>query len=429
MPLIQYVTIPINRAKPAPYNPRKDLTPEDLEYRRIDKSIDRFGPVEPIVWNERTGHIVGGHQRYKILVARGETEIQVVRVDLSLEEEKALNLALNKAVGAWDEDKLAALLDEFLTSPDLDLEFTGFEFDEARDLVEDVLRDAGQGTPETASVEDLLARGGVPVTQLGDLIELGEHRLLCGDATDPEHIRTLMDGHRAPLFATDPPYLVGYDGSNHPCDKRRQQTKADRVTWDDPAIDPNLYDRFIETAIAEALTPDAAWYCWHASRRQAMVESAWERHGAFVHCQVIWVKNRSVPTRTWYLWKHEPCFFGWLRGNRPRRTSRRKLPTVWEIDTLPNGPQRPDHPTPKPLEVFEIPMRQHTREGDVCYEPFAGSGTQVIAAERLGRRCFAVEISPVYCDLIVRRYIAYAGEGSVAPGVADRYRLTEGARS
>jgi DNA modification methylase len=254
-------------------------------------------------------------------------------------------------------------------------------------------------------------------------------------------------------------YLVDYDGTNHPSKRRRSPASISQwgaspkrtstlnrppdsrprsgsnkdwsdtygVTWDDADANSDLYERFIRVAVDEAIAPNAAWYCWHASRRQAMLEQAWNGAGAFVHCQIIWVKNRPVLTRTWYAWKHEPCLFGWLRPPRgkkpPRRTGEPMLPTVWQVDTLPNGPERPDHPTPKPLELFEIPMKQHAGPGGVCYEPFAGSGTQFIAAQRLGRRCFGVEISPVYCDLIVRRFIAYAGEGAVTPEVAKKYRL------
>ncbi|MEM9084168.1 MAG: DNA methyltransferase, partial [Planctomycetota bacterium] len=158
-------------------------------------------------------------------------------------------------------------------------------------------------------------------------------------------------------------------------------------------------------------------------RKQAMLEQAWNENSAFVHCQVIWSKGRGVPGRTWYMWSHEPCLMGWQKGRMPRRFEQRRLPTVWEFETLPSNDDRPDHPTPKPIELFEIPMRQHTCEGDICYEPFAGSGTQFIAAQRRRRRCFGMEIDPKYCDLIVRRFIAEAGEDAVSPEIADRYRL------
>lgn len=195
------------------------------------------------------------------------------------------------------------------------------------------------------------------------------------------------------------------------------------MTWDDADANPELYDRFIATAVSEALAPKAAWYCWHASRRQSLLEASWTKHGAFVHCQIIWVKNRPVLTRSDYAWQHEPCFYGWVQGHRPPRAAGKMRSTVWTIDALSKGADRPDHPTPKPLEVFEIPMEQHTKPGDVCYEPFAGSGTQIIAAEKLGRRCIAMEVSPHYCDLIVRRWIHLVGAANAPKSLVARYSV------
>jgi len=446
---MELLRLPIGRINPAPYNPRRDLRPGDPDYEALTKSLREFGLVEPLVWNRRTGTLVGGHQRFKVLKARGDTEVDVSVVDLPLEREKALNIALNRIEGGWDERKLAELLDELIRVPDFDIHTIGFEIGEARDIIADLLGDTDPARAEQFDIEAALAAAGPTVTQSGDLIVLGtdpvtSHRLLCGDCTNAEHVQRLMDGQRAELFATDPPYLVGYDGTNHPAKRTRLNTrnsggsaKARRrttggnkdwsasygVTWDDADANADLYDRFIGVAVEHAIAPDAGWYTWHASKRQAMLEEAWVKHGAFVHCQVIWAKNRGILTRTWYLWAHEPCLMGWLAGNRPKRVEIAMLPTVWNVPTLATGDERPDHPTPKPLELFEIPMRQHTHRGEVCYEPFAGSGTQIIAAQRLGRRCFAMEISPVYCDLIVRRFIAYAGESAVAPEIAERYRM------
>ncbi|MCC7407446.1 MAG: DNA modification methylase [Phycisphaeraceae bacterium] len=432
---MQFQTLPITQINPATYNPRVDLQPGDPRYDRLAKSIDEFGLVEPLVWNQRSGNLVGGHQRLKILVARGDTEVQVVAVDLPPEREKALNLALNKIQGDWDLQKLNDLLQELIQIPDLDLELTGFDLDESQDILAEVLDGAGIGRGEEFDVEAELAAAGPVVTKPGDLLVLGvdparQHRLLCGDCTDAAQVRRLMDGQLAALFATDPPYLVDYDGTNHPGSKQAKTRRgalkdgsaSHGVTWDDASANPDLYDRFVRAAVAEAIASHAAWYCWHASRRQAMLEQAWNIHGAFVHTQIIWVKNRAVPTRAWYFWQHEPCLMGWLKGHMPRRVDKRHLSTVWSFDTLSNGAERPDHPTPKPPELFEIPLRQHTRPGEIAYEPFAGSGTQFIAAERLGRRCYGLEISPRYCDLIVRRYIAFVGEYAVPPEVAARYR-------
>ena len=460
-------TIPLASLNPAPYNPRVALKPGDPDYERLARSMDEFGCVEPLVWNERTGNLVGGHQRLAVLQACGATEIDVSVVDLPPDKEKALNLALNKIAGRWDESALAALLDDLLKTPDLDFDLTGFDIAEARSLIDEFLppADGALGDPDALDPDALAPPGAEPVTQLGDLITLGTdprvtHRLLCGDSTSPECVQLLMQGERAALFATDPPYLVGYDGTNHPGHPRNRPRKGFRhekspsrkastiggrgknwsskavgpggygESWDDDSGDPALYRGFISAAVANALRDDAAWYCWHASRRQAMLEQVWIEFGAFVHCQIVWAKSRAVPTRTWYLWGHEPCLFGWKQGHRPPRACNDKLTTVWDLPSTFEGEQRPDHPTPKPLAAFEIPMRQHTtgsraqKPADICYEPFAGSGTQIVAAQRLGRRCFALEISPRYCDLVVRRFIALFGERAVAPEIAEKYRLT-----
>jgi len=140
-----------------------------------------------------------------------------------------------------------------------------------------------------------------------------------------------------------------------------------------------------------------------------MVEESWEKNGAFVHQQIIWSKpNRPILTRSWYLWSHEPCFFGWLKGKKPPKETVEYGRTVWEIEGL-NNAERPDHPTPKPLDCFAIPMRQHTKVGDLCYEPFSGSGSQIIAGEREGRRVYAMEISPTYVAVALERWAVATG--------------------
>lgn len=424
-------SVPIVQINPAPYNPRVDLQPGDPDYDKLKRSIGEFGLVEPLVWNRRTGNLVGGHQRFKVLIEEGAKTVEVSQVDLSLEREKVLNLALNKISGSWDQEKLAALLDELVALPEFDVTLSGFDLPEADAIIAASLGDDPHD--EDFDLEAALADATPAVTKPGELIVLGtdprlQHRLLCGDSTDPEQVRVLMDGQKAALFATDPPYLVDFDGTNQA--KGRGSRRSARTagvrpgsfTWDDADANPELYDKFIGAAVAEAIRPNAAWYCWHASKRQAMVEAAWTKHGALIHQQVVWDKGRGVLNRSWYLWQHEPCLFGWIEGNKPRKTTEPMRSTVWRVEGI-AAAERPDHPTPKPLQLFEIPIRQHTLAGEVCYEPFAGSGSQVIAAERTKRRCYAMELSPKYCDVIVRRFISYAGERSVAPEVAARYRV------
>lgn len=432
--MIATQTVPTEQLRDAPYNPRKPLRPGDPAYIALSQSLTEFGLVEPIVWNTRTGHVVGGHQRLAVLRADGAPEVHVTVVDLSLEQEKALNLALNKIQGEWDHHKLAAILDELLRQPDFDLGVTGFDMPEVRDLIDEFLPESSPNDNDFDVAAELAAIT-TPVTQAGDLILLGtepatQHRLLCGDCTDADSVQRLMEGERAVLMATDPPYCVGYDGTNHPSTRGKDGHRKNKdwsgtygKTWDDALPNKALYDGFIRCALEHAVTANAGFYIWHASRHQAMLEDVLNTHGIRVHAQIIWAKNRPVLTRTWYSWQHEPCLFGWKPGFKPARVEKAVLSTVWNFDTIPNGVERPDHPTPKPLELFEIPIRQHTAPNEICYEPFAGSGTQILAAHRMGRRCFAVEISPQYCDLIVRRFIAKEGPAGVLPEVAEKYAV------
>jgi DNA modification methylase len=403
--------------KPASYNPRT-ITPEALA--GLKASIVQFGDIAGITWNRRTGNLVTGHQRMRslralfgdglrveddTLVAPDGTRYPVRVVDWDDAKEMAANIAANSQHigGTFDDEKLAAMLDGMK-----DEEF----FKELRfDLL----------VPENASASEELHAGltdpeDVPeppeeaVTKLGDLWILGAHRLMCGNSRKAEDVIKLMDGQRATLFATDPPYLVDYDGTNHP-GKRKTANKDWSDTyheWDASTQGRGLYDDFVRNAIDHAITPNAAWYCWHASRRQAMLEDVWTQAGAFVHQQIIWAKTRGVLTYSVLLWAHEPCFFGWVKGKKPRVQKLDANPTtVWHIPS--SDVEVSDHPTPKPTLCFGIPMELHTLPGEICFEPFSGSGSQIMAAEQRGRRCFAMELTPIYVDQAVARWERFTG--------------------
>jgi DNA modification methylase len=252
--------------------------------------------------------------------------------------------------------------------------------------------------------EELRAKWGVEPDQLWEIpsaITDGQsHRLLCGDSTNPDQVRRLMAGRRAVLFATDPPYLVDYTGDDHPGGGKDW---TDHYFDRDQAVQGDgLYDGFVSVAKEQAISENAAWYCWHASRNQAMVEQIWNKHGAFVHQQIIWMKNRPILTYSWYMWQHEPCFFGWIKGKKPKRANDEFLSSVWEFPS-PTGEDRVEHPTQKPVEVFIIPILQHTDPGDLCYEPFSGSGTHLVAAESTGRICYAMDLSPAFVAVALER--------------------------
>lgn len=320
--------------------------------------------------------------------------------------EKA-NIIANVAAGEWDMDILSAEFDFG------DLCAWGLEGILPTDFVEKQekaketrIEEAPAARPDLAV--ELRKKWGTEEGQLWLIPSVtmpGKfHRLLCGDSTNPDDVQRLMNNERAILFATDPPYLVDYDGTNHPGDrptanKDHGQTYKD---WDRAVEGDGLYDGFISQAIAHAIEPNAAWYCWHASKRQAMLEEVWTKHGAFVHQQIIWAKNRGVLTRSHYMWRHEPCFFGWIQGNRPPRRSQDYETTVWDIPTVEDDTAGA-HPTPKPLKVFTIPMEQHTQPGELCYEPFSGSGSQLVAGESVGRRVYAMERAPEYVAVALDR--------------------------
>jgi DNA modification methylase len=261
-------------------------------------------------------------------------------------------------------------------------------------------------------------------TSIGQVWRIGEHRLLCGDSTKAEDVMRLMAEERAVLFATDPPYAVGYSGGSHPQSWGNRGAANRDKDWSHEYIEApsadvantekagiELYRAFIGTAIKHAIARDAAWYCWHASRRQMMLESIWNEAGAFVHQQIVWVKSRPVLTYSTYLWQHEPCLYGWMRGERPKIYRAEvgdfagEFPTtVWAV---PSSEVETDaHPTSKPCKLFALPMEMHTERGDICYEPFSGSGSQLVAAQQIGRRCYAIEKSPPFVAVALERMAA-----------------------
>jgi DNA modification methylase len=397
----------VEDVKPYEQNPRIN----DAAVESVAKSIKEFGFRQPIVV-DGDGVIIVGHTRLKAAKVLGLEKVPVhVAKDLSPAQIKAYRIADNKLaeLAEWNMDLLPVELKD-LVGMDFDIEMLGFASEE----LERMLGPEFAGTAGLTDPDAIPDPPKDPITKTGDLWILGNHRLLCGDSTKPEDVRRVMAGEKAVLFATDPPYLVDYDGNNHPHkwgarDNNKDWSDTYGMTWDDAEANPELYDKFIAVAKQEAILENAAWYCWHAFRRQAMVEGVWQKHGAFAHQQIIWNKDRPVITRSWYMWQHEPCFFGWVRPHKPPRIADDNPHSVWNIPTIPPG-TKTEHPTSKPVQVFEIPMRQHAKPGELCYEPFSGSGSQLIAAEKTGRRCYAIEISPVYCDVAVRRWEEFTGK-------------------
>jgi len=411
LPSLTVEEVPIDRLHPDPANPRR-IGDDELE--ALTRSLREFGFVQPVLARRHDGIVVGGHQR--LLAARrlGIATVPVIWLDLPREQARLLGLALNKISGSWDEQLLARLLAELQTTPELDLTLAGFGDDEIGRLLKTLeardKRERAESFDLDAALEEAERREAR--TKLGQLWRLGDHRLLCADSTDPASVERLMAGAKAALLATDPPYLVNYQGGNHP-QSRHNSAKTKDKHWDDyedPAAAVAFYTGFLRAGLPH-LAPNSAIYQWHAHRRQALVEAAWRECGLLVHQQLIWAKARGVLTHSHYLWAHEPCFYGWVEGAPPARKPPANEGTVWQIDQ--QGASMGIHPTQKPLALFERPIGYHTEPGAICYEPFAGSGTQLIAAERLGRRCYAIELEPRYVDVAVARWEAFSGQTAV----------------
>ena len=268
-----------------------------------------------------------------------------------------------------------------------------------------------------------------PVAKLGDLYRMGKHRLLCGNSTIPADVARLMGDERAILFATDPPYGVNYKGGSHPV-TRANRGKANRnkdwskvyreagtTAFENEDGDPDkwrsFYLSFYRVAVSHAIAPNAAWYCWHASTRHTMLEAVWNEVGAFEAQPIIWVKSAPVLTYSPYMWGHEPCMHGWIKGHKPLVNHRQGgyTSTAWQVPSA--EIESKDHPTCKPNRLFAIPMELNTHPGNLCYEPFSGSGSQIIAAEQLGRRCYAMEIEPRFVDVAIARWEAMTKKKAV----------------
>lgn len=385
--------IKVGQLLPADYNPRKDLKPGDAEYEKLKRSIEQFGYIEPVIWNQTTGHIVGGHQRLKVLQDMGITEVECVVVELAEEKEKALNIALNKISGEWDKDKLALLISD-LQGSDFDVSLTGFEPAEIDDLFKDTIKD---GVKEDDF--DVAAEMKNPtLTQKGDVWTLGRHRLVCGDSTKAEIYDLLMCGKKANLVITDPPYNVNYEGS------------AGKIQNDNMANDKFyqfLFDAF--SNMATVMADDASIYVFHADTEGLNFRRAFADAGFYLSGCCIWKKQSLVLGRSPYQWQHEPVLFGWKKNGKHQWYSGRKETTIWEFDKpKKNG----DHPTMKPIPLLAYPIMNSSMSNTLILDPFGGSGSTLIACEQTDRSCNTIELDEKFCDVIVKRYIEQVGKST-----------------
>ncbi|MFA5411287.1 MAG: DNA modification methylase [Candidatus Omnitrophota bacterium] len=412
--------VSITEINPAPYNPRKDLKPSDPEYQKLKRSITTFGYVELGVWNKRTKNLISGHQRLKILKELGITDVQVIVVDLSPTQEKALNIALNKIRGDWDEEKLYKILDELNHLPDFDLELTGFDFPEFSQL-NDMYSDQKDGDDFDfgAVVESI----NEPVTQKGDLIELGDNRLLCGDSAVSDDLRLLMGSEKAAMLFTDPPYGISYYQGNRPNMSFRPKKCRKWETIYQDGLSEEEYQKWVEqvfTNMDNFLALGAPIYIFNAHKQFFGMYGILRKLKYHIGTVIVWAKPNFSISYGDYNPQVEFCAYGWKEDNGAHKWyGPTNETTLWEIKRDPTKDYQ--HLTQKPVAIPARAIRNSSLRGDIVLELFGGSGSTLIAAESLGRRCFCVEIDPIFCDGIVRRYINYIGKENVSKELLQKY--------
>lgn len=365
-------------------NPRNN--DDAVDY--VAESIKEFGFKVPIII-DKNNVIVAGHTRYKASKKLGINEVPcLVADDLTEEQIKAFRLADNKVaeIATWDFEKL----DLELSTLELDMELFGFESYDDVEVQEAVEDEFDVELPEE------------PKAKPGDVYQLGEHRLMCGDSTSIDDVEKLMNGNKADMLLTDPPYNVNYEGGT----KDKLKIKNDNM--DNDSFRQFLVDAFSTADIA--MKPGAVFYIWHADSEGYNFRGACYDVGWKVRQCLVWNKNSMVMGRQDYHWKHEPCLYGWKDGASHLWTSDRKQTTVISFDK----PTKNDlHPTMKPIPLFDYQIKNNTNVGDIVLDLFGGSGTTIIACEQNKRVAYTMELDPKYVDVIINRWEEFTGEKAV----------------
>jgi DNA modification methylase len=404
--------VAISRLSNNPSNPRLN----DEAVPHVAASLRRFGWQQPVV-AKRTGEVIAGNTRLKAARTLGMSEAPVVWFDGSELDAVAYSIADNKTheFAQWNDEALGKLLKELRDEDSLD--GVGFDPSEIDTLLAELDAAAGRDVDDQGPEPPVVD----PVTRVGDMWILGDHRLLCGDSTKPADLERLMAGKRAALLSTDPPYCVDYTGNDRPI----HDGKSSGKDWSHVYREIDIADlgQFLDgvfTACLPHVVDDTGIYVWHAHVQQPTIAAAFERHGLLLHQVLVWVKPCATFGHCYYRWKHEPCAFGWKKGNKPTH-GLGQLETVWEADWDGKARITTFHPTSKPTRLFEIPIEQHTKPGDIVLEPFSGSGSQLIAAEKLHRRCHAMELSPSFVDGTIARFEKATGKQALLEGTAQTF--------
>lgn len=389
----------------SPYNPKDSVGPGHAIYEKIKRSILEFGFILPLIFNIRTGYIVGGNQRYRVLCDLGFTEAEVVIVDLPLEKEKLLSIALNQIRDEFDLEKLAVILDELTKIPSFDVALAGFETSELSEILDNYL-EPSSGEDGFEEDPDLIKN---PITQRGDIIFLGDHRIMCGDATSEEDLNKLLAGVIVILIVMDWPYNVDYMGGSCPrVDARpKKSRKWDRIYSDNmPQSEYEAFMRKVLINIKAHLKLGAAFYQWQAHRQLGPLYQILTELDFHVACLICWAKESAAISYADYSFATEQAVYGWLKGASHYFAGEPGESNLWQVKRDPTKAY--EHPCQKPIELSRRAIKNSSKRDEVVLDVFLGSGSALIASEVLGRRCFGLELDPAYCDVIVRRFIKFA---------------------
>ena len=384
----------------------------DRSSELIKESLQRYGAARSIVIDEDNRILAGngtiegakaaGIKNVRIIETEGDEIIAVRRTGLSEDQKVGLALADNRTadLSEWDQEMLHRLSEEH----DIEPWFNQEDLDELLNVTE---LDPEGGNTDPDEVPDTPTD---PITKPGDLWILGNHRLLCGDSTNAQHMERLMDGKQADLWLTDPPYNVALGMNESPEEAKRRNRRTDGKVVQNDSMPDEEFRQFLRDVYATAATvlrPGAAFYIWHADSEGFNFRGAARDVGWKVRQCLIWAKSSLIMGRQDYQWKHEPCLYGWVEGASHFWNSDRKQTTVLEFD---KPSRNGEHPTMKPVELFQYQLNNSTKQGDIVLDSFGGSGTTMIAAERIHRKARLMELDPAYCDVIVKRWEDFTGK-------------------
>lgn len=382
-------TVDISVLKNYEKNPRS-IKKDDFE--RLKKHITDHGQMQPLVVTP-DNEVLGGNMRLRAYRELGISGVWVEVVEPKDEADKLrIALVLNDRAGYYDGDLLANLIPEY---PEFNWEDYAVDLKEPQ-LISEIL----DQFKEVEEDEAPAVAEGDAVSELGKVYQVGRHRVMCGDATNPDNVAKLLDGNKPHLMITDPPYGVEYDA-----DWRNKAQRADGTKIGGGAIGKVSNDERADWSEAWVLSPSVVAYVYHGGKFAGIVQKSLEECGFVIRNQIIWAKNNFAISRGDYHWKHEPCWYAVKEGENAQFVGDRSQTTVWNIDK----PMKSDtgHSTQKPVECMLTPIKNH--EGDV-YDPFGGSGTTLIAAEQANRTCYMMELSPAYADVIRKRYCKHIGK-------------------